>query len=254
MADLNLDPYYFHERKTKRLVGLLGKGAEVLPLRLWTEHALSRAMDGRLTDLSPAEIEAMVDWWGKPGEMVSAMVAIRFLDRDGDTYVIHHWDQRQGHLNLFHQRAITAANVRWSKSSKKKPCSSNGQAMPKHENSNAPSEPSEPSEPTPPNPPSGDGDSSAEAEVESEARTFAVNWLTVNHAQYLRRACTESMKRLVIRLGKEEATDRVTKLIRDKPHVANPFAYLETTLDSETLKSAAKSEKYKDPPPFDPEQ
>lgn len=61
MASLNLDMDYFGHPKTKRLVGLLGRGAEVLPLRLWCHVGKYHAQDGRLAGYSPQEIEAIGD-------------------------------------------------------------------------------------------------------------------------------------------------------------------------------------------------
>lgn len=72
MTNLNLDPDYFDHPKTNRLIGLLGRGAEGLPIKLWCFCAKYRAKDGNLIGYSPQEIELAVKWWGKPGEAVDA--------------------------------------------------------------------------------------------------------------------------------------------------------------------------------------
>ena len=59
MAYLNLDIHYFTNIKTKRLVGLLGKGAELLPLRLWCHCAEHHAENGELAGYTAQELEEM---------------------------------------------------------------------------------------------------------------------------------------------------------------------------------------------------
>jgi hypothetical protein len=114
MADLNLDLGYFQHLKTKRIVKALGRGADVLPLRLWCYTGQHYALDGRLAGHAAEDIEAAVDWWGKSGEMVKAMVEIRHLDVDADgTYMVHGWLERSGHLAAFQERARKAAKARW---------------------------------------------------------------------------------------------------------------------------------------------
>lgn len=116
MADLNLDPGYFKHRKTVRLIGLLGKGAEVLPIRLWAYYAEAHPDDdGRLTGYSTQEIESAAQWWGKPGEMVKGMRKVGFLDKDGETYSLHNWLDRQGHIKALKERSRKMNKARWAK-------------------------------------------------------------------------------------------------------------------------------------------
>ena len=67
MPYLNLDLNYFDHIKTKRLVGLLGRGSEVLPIRLWCACGKHRAESGKLDGYSAQEIESLVEWWGESG-------------------------------------------------------------------------------------------------------------------------------------------------------------------------------------------
>lgn len=113
MADLNLDIHYFEHLKTKRLVARLGRGSDVLPLRLFCYTAKHYAKDGRLTSHTGEDIEAAVGWWGKRGECTRNLHEVRFLDMDGDTYVVHGWEERSGHLSAFAKRAKAAAQARW---------------------------------------------------------------------------------------------------------------------------------------------
>lgn len=116
MPDLNIDLNFFDHPKTKRLVGLLGRGSEVLPLKLWAYTGKVRAEDGRLVGHAAQEIESIAGWWGKQGEMIEAMLrdGTRFLDREEDgTFVIHDWLEHQGHLAAYKIRGRKAAKKRW---------------------------------------------------------------------------------------------------------------------------------------------
>lgn len=115
MPSLNLDVDYFDHPKTKRLIGLLGRGAEVLPLRVWCFVGKYHPESGRLTGYSAQEIESLAGWWGKPGAGVAGLVKVGFLKKDGDEYVIHEWHEHEGHLHAFKVRGRKAAAARWAK-------------------------------------------------------------------------------------------------------------------------------------------
>lgn len=113
MPYLNLDLHYFEHRKTKRLVGLLGRGAEVLPIKLWAYCGRVHAEDGRLTGYTAEEIESLVGWWGNAGRMVEAMLTVGFLKCDGEGFFVHEWAEHEGHIINFHRRARAGAAKRW---------------------------------------------------------------------------------------------------------------------------------------------
>lgn len=117
MADsINLDIGYFDHIKTVRLVGLLGRGAEMLPVRLWCYCGMHPKDNGTLTGFSANDVEAVVlKWWGKRGQAVDALVKTGFLECEGSTYKAHGWDEKNGHITAFHYRAVNAAKVRWEK-------------------------------------------------------------------------------------------------------------------------------------------
>jgi len=117
MADsINLDLGYFDHIKTVRLASALGRGAEMLPVKLWCYCGMHPNDNGTLTDFSADDVEAVIlKWWGKPGQAVEAMVKVGFLDFDGKTYTVHGWSEKNGHVIAFHQRAVNAANARWGK-------------------------------------------------------------------------------------------------------------------------------------------
>lgn len=115
MPFLNLDLDYFSHPKTVRLVGLLGRGAEVLPIRLWCYCGKYHVESGKLTGYSAQEIESAVQWWGKQGELVEALLKVEYLIKTEDGFMVHDWMEHQGHLVGFKKRAVKAAKKRWRK-------------------------------------------------------------------------------------------------------------------------------------------
>jgi hypothetical protein len=115
MPDLNLDLDYFAHPKTTRLIGLLGKGAEVLPIKLWAYCGKYHKEHGKLTGYSTQEIESIVGWWGDSGVFIQAMLKVRFLDDIGGDYACHNWAARNGHLEALSEKNRAAANARWDK-------------------------------------------------------------------------------------------------------------------------------------------
>lgn len=113
--NLNFDIDFFDHPKTKRLARLLGKGSEVLPLKLWVYGARYFPKDGRLTEISAQEIEDEIRWWGEKLRCVKALVDTRWLDLDGETYVIHDWKEYQGHIWAMSEKGKANALKRWGK-------------------------------------------------------------------------------------------------------------------------------------------
>ncbi len=115
MPNLNLDVDYFDHPKTKRLVGLLGRGADVLPIRLWSYCGKFHSEDGKLSGYSGQEIESIVGWWGKSGQMMPAFEKAVFAHAIEDGWEIHQWNEHQGHIVAFKKRGIIANKARWDK-------------------------------------------------------------------------------------------------------------------------------------------
>jgi len=113
MPSLNLDLDYFEHRKTKRLVALLGRGADALPLRLWAYCGKFHSEDGVLSDYSVKEIEGICGWWGADGEMLAAMLRAGFLHSEGGVYLVHDWLEHQGHISAFKKKGRDNAIKRW---------------------------------------------------------------------------------------------------------------------------------------------
>lgn len=113
---INLFNGYWSHRKTRRLIGLIGRGAAELPLRLWSYCNMHHASDGCLAGYSAQEIESIVEWWGKSGELVEALVKVGFLDElPTGGYASHNWQKRNPHAKVYHERAKAAAKARWEK-------------------------------------------------------------------------------------------------------------------------------------------
>ena len=70
MPYLNLDLDWFGHRKAVRLVGLLGQGADLYPIKLWAYVGKHHAETGRLEGYSEREIESICGWQGEPGKLV----------------------------------------------------------------------------------------------------------------------------------------------------------------------------------------
>lgn len=131
MPYLNLDLDYFDHPKTKRLVGLLGRGSDVLPVRLWCYCGKYHAETGDMTGYSPTDLESLIGWWGQPGKAVDALTRLGFLDAAGAGFMVHDWALINGHIAALKARAVAGAQARWAKAKE------DAQAMLKHSPSNA---------------------------------------------------------------------------------------------------------------------
>lgn len=146
MSYLNLDSNYFDHIKTTRLVARLGFGAELLPLILWC-HASRYHPNGLLKGYSANELKLICRWTGDAQAMLQALLDVGILlDCDDSNYQIHDWDDHQGHIEAFHERAKTAARARWNKmkthiNDATSNATSNATSITKHATSNAPTIP-----------------------------------------------------------------------------------------------------------------
>lgn len=121
-TDINLDVSYFKWPEVARLAGLLGRGTETLPLRLWAHCGEVHYEDGCLSDYTAAEVEAVVDWRGQAGKMVEAMVKVGFLrpleGRQGFE-VMHRgaetWLDRNGHIAAYRAKGVAMARAKQEK-------------------------------------------------------------------------------------------------------------------------------------------
>lgn len=91
----------------------LGRGAEVLPIRLWVHCGEFHARDGRLAGYTDAEIERFAGWWGEKGRAIEALCRVGYLVKTGDEYACADWLEHQGHIDALKTRNRNAANARW---------------------------------------------------------------------------------------------------------------------------------------------
>lgn len=140
MPNLNLDLDYFTHPKIRRLVGLLGPGSDVLPIRLWCYAGKYHTDDGAFRGYTVAEIESVAGWNGASGAMINAFLQVRLMDKKKGVYSIHDWAATNGHLINFKQRATLAANMRWG--------ISNATSNAKRPRKQSPNQPYQPTIPT----------------------------------------------------------------------------------------------------------
>lgn len=112
---INVSVHYFSDPKVRRLIGLLGKSADVLPLRLWCHCGAQHGETGRLVGYTEEEIEAVCEWWGEKGKMFHAFTKLKLIERKGKDVVVHDWTEWQGHIRALRKRAKNNAKKRWAK-------------------------------------------------------------------------------------------------------------------------------------------
>jgi len=170
MPNLNLDLDYFDHPKIKRLVALLGPGAELHPIKLWCYVGRFHTKDGSFPGYSDAEIEGLAGWGGEKGAMISAMMTVKLLEKDSKGLIkIHDWKNTNGHLIAFKKRASKAATIRWGRAT----------SITKPEPKQSPYQPSLPTIPYQPAVPTSVGQVAAAGQTEAkqgqEPRTLPVN-------------------------------------------------------------------------------
>ncbi len=80
MPYLNLDLDFFQHPKTKRLIGILGPGAELIPIKLWAYCGKYHAQDGMLSGYSYREVASLCEWVGDATILIQALIKVGFLD------------------------------------------------------------------------------------------------------------------------------------------------------------------------------
>jgi hypothetical protein len=103
-GDLNLNLNYFDHPKTVRLVGILGRDSDVLPIRLWCHCGRHHFEDGRLAGYTADEIEAIIGWRGERGKCVAALCKLGFLEQVDGGYAVHDFLDHNGHIAMLKRR------------------------------------------------------------------------------------------------------------------------------------------------------
>lgn len=83
----------YNHPKVKKLIRRVGFEGPWRLVGLWL-YARQNKPDGVLADMTAEDIEIAVDWAGKPGELVAALLDVGFLDLDG-AYSLHDWTEHQ---------------------------------------------------------------------------------------------------------------------------------------------------------------
>ena len=104
MSSINLDFDFFDHPKVKRLIARLGRGAEVLPVRLWCYCGKYHCEDGNLLGYSDIEIEQLIGWWGQAGECVKGLDGL-FIHAIEGGWAVHEWLEYQGHITAYKSKA-----------------------------------------------------------------------------------------------------------------------------------------------------
>jgi hypothetical protein len=115
MPELNVDLYYHEHPQTKRLVAVLGKCADIYPIRIWSYTGRLHPQTGKLEGYTDGEVEALAGWEGEPGALIAAMTHERslFLERIHSGFIVHNFMDRQGHLAAYSKRSKAANKARW---------------------------------------------------------------------------------------------------------------------------------------------
>lgn len=93
--DIRLSIAFNNHRKRKRLVRLLGFGAEVYLIDLWLKVAVDNP-SGHLAGWDEEDIADACGWMGDPMELVGALIDSLWLEKDTDgEYFIHDWCEHQ---------------------------------------------------------------------------------------------------------------------------------------------------------------
>ena len=92
--DARLSVGLYKHRKIKKLVAQIGFEGPWRLVGLWLYARESRP-NGVLHGMTGEDIELEVDWAGAKGAFVAALVECKWLDKDGDTFVLHDWAEHQ---------------------------------------------------------------------------------------------------------------------------------------------------------------
>ena len=139
-TDIRLSVGFWQHPKTKKTVRRLGlEGIRSLQV-LWLWSTQYRP-DGNLSGMDWEDIELAADWQGEERKFFDTCLGM-WVDETSDGYVLHDWQEHnpwQSEALARSEKAQKAAQARWGKANNlNKQCSTDAQALPKHDSSNAP--------------------------------------------------------------------------------------------------------------------
>lgn len=136
-TDFRVSVDFFAHHKARKLRRRLGADAVLSLLQLWAYAAKMRA-DGSLAGMDAEDVELAAGWDGEAGAFTAALIDVGFIDAHDEGMDLHDWAENNPWVadeKSRKERAQRGAAARWAKQSG---CSSNAQAMPQHDLSNAP--------------------------------------------------------------------------------------------------------------------
>ena len=88
--------FFSHPKTLELQAELADPCADVYVVRMWA-YVSRVAASGRLTGRNVVTVlERAVCWQGEPGRLVSALLAVGFLEQEPDALVVHDWASEQG--------------------------------------------------------------------------------------------------------------------------------------------------------------
>ena len=112
---LNLNQDFASHPKTEELIGKIGQAGAWCFTVLWSEVSKFFPDDGVMRGWSKARIAQRATWEGKPEDFVDALVAVGYLNTEDGCYKIHDWEEHQGHIAFYRDRAKKANKARWDR-------------------------------------------------------------------------------------------------------------------------------------------
>lgn len=113
--DIRIAFSFLNHRKRKKLEAKLGEGATKYLVDLWINTAMNHPR-GRLDGMTEEDIAIDAGFQGDPHRFTSILIDAKFLDKDGETFLIHDWEEHQPFVFYSKERSQAsrkAALTRW---------------------------------------------------------------------------------------------------------------------------------------------
>lgn len=117
MKDIRINIAFWDHWKTLTLKAELGLEAVESLQRLWCFAAMNKP-SGLLDGMSPKVIEMASRWTGEKGAWIAMLEELRFVEKVGDWYALHDWEDHNGFVATAEARSVqakAAVNKRWNK-------------------------------------------------------------------------------------------------------------------------------------------
>lgn len=98
MPKINVNSSYFNHPKVRRLKVWCGLEADIFPIRLWSFCSEYFPKDGVFKGYLGSEIERIAGWNGVTGNLIHYLEEYGFLDKNGEEYRIHDWQEHAGFI------------------------------------------------------------------------------------------------------------------------------------------------------------